>query len=79
MDPKILYSKSTSLKTSCQTETSIYPILVICLLYVTIVNKSKQRIYHIDLRILYSESTPLKTPCRPLGASLIFNKIRQMV
>ena len=39
------------------------------LLYVSNVNKSKQVIYHIDLKILYSKSTPLKTPCQPLEAT----------
>ena len=39
-------------KTPCQPlEANLKPIFVIYLLYVSIVNESKQIIYHIDLKI----------------------------
>ena len=58
-------------KTPCQPlEASFYPIFVNCLLYVSIVNKSRQIIYHIDLNKCYFRNLhPKITACQPLEAS----------
>ena len=48
---------------------------VICLLCVSIVNKSKKIKYQTYSKILFSKSTPLKTPCQPLEANLLVSRL----